>query len=560
MNKQMKKITPLLLILILLSTSACTNKNNNEVEQEISKPKVKVMSISKTNESILFETTGTVKPMKSVIVKSLTSGNVTDIRIEQGSKVASGQTLAYLFDENTETSYATALDSFNTAENSYNSTLISVEETLRQAQLAVDRAQESLNTTQMNHDDTLKNIINTMNDSLDNAIIANQSYLNSINNTLDFIDGTLGVDSDVIYDGLEGVFSAKNASTKNRAENQYRILKPKYEKIILVGVNKQNIKSQLNETISLLNNTKNLIDTALSGLYSTITSANFSQASLSTLIANTISYQNSLATTLAQAQPTYQGITSLEIINKMNSDQAKSSLRLAELNLESAKTSSANAQQNKILTIGGAEGSLQSAKMNFNLSSISKSRQNIQAPFTGVVSKKFVEIGDEVNPGEPLFEISVLNHVKVEVFIPIDHVEFLSLDDEVIINENIKGILSKIDPVADSISKKVKVEIGYDNQELSLIPESFVNIKIPLSKLSDRDDIYIIPLKAVDIDQETARVKLIEDNKIIIRDVEYLQIVNDKMIVKNGLNENDQMIIENGKLLNSGTEVEIESY
>jgi len=171
-----------------------------------------------------------------------------------------------------------------------------------------------------------------------------------------------------------------------------------------------------------------------------------------------------------------------------------------------------------------------------------------------------VEIGDEVVAGQGLFEISVVNHIKIETSIPAENISFLSLGDEVMINGMFKGILSKINPIADSINKKVTIEIGYNNEGLDLIPESFAEVKIPLTKLSEKENIYIVPLKAVDLNQDKATVKIIEDNKIVNRIVEYSQIINDKIVINKGLEEGEQIAIENAKLLNEGTEIEITDY
>ncbi|MDD3284870.1 MAG: efflux RND transporter periplasmic adaptor subunit [Patescibacteria group bacterium] len=560
-KKSKRKYIIYFLILAISYLSGCSNKNKNEnQDQNTQKPKVKIMNISKSNESIIFETTGIVKPMKSVTVKSLINGTIVDAYIEQGNEVLSGQSLAYIYDENIETNYAAATNLYSIAQSSYSSTLSSAEENFRQAQINLDKAQESFETANLNNEDTKKNTEIAMDDALINAVISNESFLNTTRNTLDFVDGILGVDDDIVYGGLSNVFSVKDITIKEKAQRLYRQTKSEYEISNSTNINSKNIKNKLNNTITLLRLEKDLIDTTLSGLYSTITSADFSQTSLSTLMTNVITYQSSISGALSQAQLSYQAINNLEVTNKMKLDQSRSALKISELGLESAKTALSNAEQNKILTIGGAANSLQGAKINFDLSSINKSRQDITAPFSGVVSKKMIEVGDEVSPGQVLFEISVINYVKIESSIPYDDMNYLKIGDEVTINDNIKGILSKIDPVADSISKKINIEVGYDNSNMELVPESFANIKIPLSKLSEDNNVYIIPLKSVDLEQDKATVKIIEDNKIKIKEVKYLQITSDKIVISSGLSEGDQVVIENGKLLSEGTEVELEEY
>jgi RND family efflux transporter MFP subunit len=555
-----KKLTGLLALILLFSLSACSNKNKNGEIIKAIRPKIQVLIVSEQSEPVMMETTGTVKPLKSITIKALTEGRVTNIFAEQGDEVMINESLAYLFDEKTETNYFSALNSFNTAQNSYNSTLISAEETLRQAELGSEQAQESLKSAKQSYNNTMESTEKSLNDTLNNAVISNEGYLNSIYNTLDFSDGILGVDNQIIYDGLKNVFSVRNISYKNQSISLYRKLKSDYQKLNQKDIYSENIEEILAETILTLENSKKLIDTLLSSLYSTITSADFSQASLSSLITNTISYQGTTATNLSSANAILQGIENIKLSNKNQIEQVASALELAQINLTSAQTTLTNAQQGKVLTVNGAKNSLQSAQTNLDLIGINKSRQNILAPFNGVVSHKMIEVGDEVTMGQALFEISVVDYVKIETSLPAENISYLSLGDEIKINNGLIGTLSKINPLADPISKKVTIEITYDNSELDLIPESFVDITIPLIKLSSAENIYIVPLKAVDLEPEKALVKIIENNKIVNREIKYLQIINDKVIVYQGLEEGEQIAIENAKLLNEGTEVEIIDY
>lgn len=559
-KKLNKKLIGLLTLILLFSLSACSNKNETEEIIETVKPKIQVITVSEQSEPVMMEITGTIKPMKSVVIKALTSGTVTNILVEQGDELMTGQPLAFLFDEKTETNYSSALNSYNTAQNSYNGSLISAEETLRQAELGLEQAQESLKLAELSYDHTIESIEKSLNDILNNSTVSNENYLNNIYNTLDFVDGILGIDQQIIYNGLKDVFSVKNSNLKNQAIFSYRKINNDYENIYNKDINQNNVEETLAETIILLENSKSLIDTVLSGLYATITSSSFSQTSLSGLISNTITYQGTISGNLSSANTTLQGIKNIRLSNQNQLNQVESALKLAQISLTSAETALANARQGKILTTGGAENALQAAQTNLDLTGISKSRQNIVAPFTGVISNKMIEVGDEVMTGQDLFQIAVVDYIKIETSIPAENVKFLSLGEEVIINDNLKGILNKINPIADPLSKKVSLEITYNNKNLDLIPESFAKVQIPLSKLTPTKNIFIIPLKAVDLEQDRALVKIIENNKIVNREIKYLQIINDKIVVSQGLEEGEQVAIENAKLLSEGTEVEIMDY
>jgi multidrug efflux pump subunit AcrA (membrane-fusion protein) len=156
-KKYKKQLAVLISLILIISLGACSRKEDDQETIETVKPKVQVMTISKQSEPVMMKITGTIKPMKSVVIKALTSGTVTNVLAEQGDELMIGQSLAYLFDERTETSYSSALNSYNTAQNSYGGSLISAKETLRQAELGLEQTQESLNLAELSYENTVEN-------------------------------------------------------------------------------------------------------------------------------------------------------------------------------------------------------------------------------------------------------------------------------------------------------------------------------------------------------------------------------------------------------------------
>lgn len=535
-NNKKKSIAILAILILAIAGFVFFNKKNNNSETSNEKPLVKIMTVSKANETVFMETSGTVKPMKSIAVKTLGNGTVTSVLAENGSTVSAGQTLAYLYDEPTETNYASALSAFTTAQNSYNSTIISADKSAQQARLALDQATQSNVSAKFSY-----------NNALDNLINSNQSALNSIYNILNFADSVLGVDGDVKYPGLKEAFSIKNADLKNKTQGLYSKTKNDYKEISKQTITRDNVKNSTKTIESLTQECKTLMDLVVESLNASVSSQELSQLSLSSIISNATAQQTALS-----------GIIASQIANQNILEKSETGITLSDLALKSAETGLANAEQAKILTVNGAESALRGARTSFELANISKSRLAITAPFNGVISKKSVEVGDQVNIGQQLFEVAVVNYVKIEVAVPAESKDLLTIGDEISINENLKGTLTRIDPIADPVSKKIQVEIGFDNSKSELIAENFANIKIPLKKLSQQDGIFIIPLSAMELDSEKATVKIVKDGKIQSKNVEYMEILNDKVAIKNGLSEGDELVIENGKMLSDGTNVEIE--
>jgi len=201
-----------------------------------------------------------------------------------------------------------------------------------------------------------------------------------------------------------------------------------------------------------------------------------------------------------------------------------------------------------------AKNILESSRTNLDLVAVSKSKQDIKTPSAGIISNIMINVDDEVDVGEELFKMLIVDHSKIISSVNPNIIDYLQIDDEVIINDNLKGILKKINYL------KNEIEINFDNTKTKLNFKTIIKLQIPLSKLSQQKNNFIIPLKAIDLESDRAIIKIVEDNKIVDRKIEYLQIINDQIVISNGLEEGEQVVIENAKLLNAGTEVEIADY
>ena len=201
-----------------------------------------------------------------------------------------------------------------------------------------------------------------------------------------------------------------------------------------------------------------------------------------------------------------------------------------------------------------AKNILESSRTNLDLVAVSKSKQDIKNPSAGIISNIMINVDDEVDVGEELFKMLIVDHSKIISSVNPNIIDYLQIDDEVIINDNLKGILKKINYL------KNEIEINFDNTETKLNFKTIIKLQIPLSKLSQQKNNFIIPLKAINLESDQAIIKIVEDNKIVDRKIKYLQIINDQIVISNGLEEGEQVVIENAKLLNAGTEVEIADY
>ena len=123
------------------------------------------------------------------------------------------------------------------------------------------------------------------------------------------------------------------------------------------------------------------------------------------------------------------------------------------------------------------------------------------APFDGVITKKFVEVGDTVQPGQPLIEFADLTYLQVEVDVPVRLMSGLSAGMLVPVKLDVgdrlyvEGRVAQIFPSADSVRHTVKVKFDLPIDTPGG-PGMYAEVRVP-DTASRGDTVPVIPDSAV---------------------------------------------------------------
>lgn len=129
-----------------------------------------------------------------------------------------------------------------------------------------------------------------------------------------------------------------------------------------------------------------------------------------------------------------------------------------------------------------------------------------QAPFDGVITKKLVEMGDTVQPGQPLLQFADIEHLQLEVDVPARLVSALKVGKTVtakldVLSKRVNVTVARIFPVADRQrhTVKVKLDLALDTDEQKDIsPGQYAQIDIPDVKAAGQQKLLLVPTAAVD--------------------------------------------------------------
>jgi membrane fusion protein (multidrug efflux system) len=565
----------LLFLLVFVVFAVVYSKNNGDEEKEEKEKVYRVETVvinSDMNNVDEIKTVGSVEAESGVDVVALSSGTIRSVFFEVGDEVFANSLLADIHNNSLLNNYNNSQVNLFNMQNNYNSSLNVTGDSIRQAELGVEKAEESveaakiaLKTAEDNRKNSLELQEKANNETRDKAIIAYSGYLNTVDTALDQINYIIQAEDGPELAGIRNTLSARDFSVLEKARSYYKSAKKMYQELSLASPSRETIKNYIEQELNLLEETKNTVAYTIKALDNTVSSAEFSDAAISSQRTAFFTLQSNIVSTQSGAETTLAGLNNLKANNKNQVDALDNAVKAAEsqfesaiLGLENAKIALSNMINSQDQQVLSAQISLDNAQGQLDLLSSQLGDLTVRAPIKGRITSKMIEIGAEVNPGQKIARIEQSDTVKIIVNLPSSDVYRIKNGQKVLLGDDFEGEIILISPAADPITKKVKVEILFDNKNKELIPGTFIDVIIPVEKpKQSRENSFFIPLRAVTITQNESFVFLVREEKASKTIIKTGQVAGALIEVLSGIDNGDILIVEGGKSLEEGNRVEI---
>jgi multidrug efflux system membrane fusion protein len=191
----------------------------------------------------------------------------------------------------------------------------------------------------------------------------------------------------------------------------------------------------------------------------------------------------------------------------------------------------------------------------------------ITAPLTGRVGLRLVDQGNMIHATDPngLVVITQVQPIAVIFTLPEDNlpeviqhmkgselgVESYSRDDQ---TKLATGKLLTVDNQIDPTTGTVKLKAAFENRDLSLWPNQFVNTRLMLDV---RRDAIVVPLAAVQRGTQGAYVYTVKSGKANLQPVKVDLTQGNIALLASGVSVGDQVVVDGQERLQSGTPVEV---
>ncbi|MGY3053976.1 membrane fusion protein (multidrug efflux system) [Pedobacter sp. UYEF25] len=208
-----------------------------------------------------------------------------------------------------------------------------------------------------------------------------------------------------------------------------------------------------------------------------------------------------------------------------------------------------------------AKLSANTAKLRLQASQRRLSDANIKSPITGIVNKRYIEVGAFLTAqGTQLFQLVDVSKLKLDVNVNESQVALLKLNDKVNIkssvfpNDDFSGKVSFIAALADN-SLNFPIEIEVDNNHKNTLKAGMYGTAI--FKFPKQDPSISIPRGAFVGSVSSNEVYVVgKGNKAELRKVVAGRILGNNVEILDGLKEGETVITSGQINLSEGTEIE----
>jgi RND family efflux transporter MFP subunit len=184
------------------------------------------------------------------------------------------------------------------------------------------------------------------------------------------------------------------------------------------------------------------------------------------------------------------------------------------------------------------------------------SYMEIVAPFDGVVTKKWADVGDLATPGKPLVAIEDPSALQLEADVPQAIASHVQRDARLAarvdgVSGELTGTVSEIAPAADSVSRTFRVKVDLSEQP-GLSSGQFARLLVPVGESNSLH----VPASAVVQRGQLEIVFVLANQHAQLHLVKTGKRVGDELEILSGLHAGDRVVIDDAPQLTDGQPLE----
>ena len=187
-------------------------------------------------------------------------------------------------------------------------------------------------------------------------------------------------------------------------------------------------------------------------------------------------------------------------------------------------------------------------------------KATIRAPYDGVVTDMYVEVGGRVSAGSgQILELMDLRFLVAEVGVPEAYMSHIHLQDRATVHvagssEPVPGLIVSINDKLDPESRSFRVRVAIDNIQRRFKAGQFARVAM---NVGSQDQNIVLPSRAVTFIEGQPGVYAFADGKVTRKTVELGVSDDTQTEILDGLDAGEQIVVDDPNLLADQMEVEV---
>lgn len=188
---------------------------------------------------------------------------------------------------------------------------------------------------------------------------------------------------------------------------------------------------------------------------------------------------------------------------------------------------------------------LEALQASYNLASLELDYTRIRAPISGVVSERYIKLGNTISVGEPVFRVTSFEPLVAYLHIPEREYRRISpgqpvrIDIDALSDAQIFTDVTRVSPVVDPDTGTFKITIEINDTERRIKPGMFGRMSIVYDR---HENALQIPRSAIVEEAGSTSVFVVEDNVAIRRPVRTGFSGNGLIEIIEGLDDDDHVV------------------
>jgi membrane fusion protein (multidrug efflux system) len=189
---------------------------------------------------------------------------------------------------------------------------------------------------------------------------------------------------------------------------------------------------------------------------------------------------------------------------------------------------------------------LESLQASYNLASLELDYTQIRAPISGVISERYIKLGNTIRVNDPLYRVTSFDPLVAYLHVPEREYQQISADQPVAIDidaladmEILAGV-TRVSPIVDPETGTFKITIEIRDESRRIKPGMFGRMSIVYDR---HENVLQVPRSAVMEEMGIESVYVVEDDKAVRRIVKTGYGENGMIEITDGLDDSDNVII-----------------